>query len=331
MKTRSVWTFRKVFAWGVSALLVAAVVACTSPEGDLPERAGDFDDGDVGHSDDVGEQGNHDAGDIGGSDDVDDNQGDDNDENDGNDDNDENGDPNGEEPELDVQGTWVKLVSTKVLNETIVGGEEEAKNVSVLRVDIEQDGTELELFSEVCSLEIIEESSLADTTIPDSFVDALEPTTRQGSVADGVFELFWDYEVRGVEFDSGQDPETEPLPTDDDDPRVFDQNGDGNPGLTIEIDASIASGDVYVIQRGSDQFESTVVDDDQISGIVDWEDEQEILGASNSLLLTAEPENRPHPDDDASYFEMIRLGDDEADDCDTLASERDQRFDIQSL
>ncbi len=322
MKTRTLWNIRRALVWALSALVIAAVAACTSPEGDLPERTEERSEEDAGHSGDTDEQSNDDAG----PDDTGQNQ-----DNDDNDVDDGNGDSNGDEAELDVEGTWVKLVSTKVLNETIVGGEEEAKNVSVLRIDIEQEGEDLEVFSEVCSLEIIEESTLADTTIPDSFVESLEPTTRLGSVADGQFELFWDYEVRGVEFESGQDPETEPLPTDADDPRVFDQNGDGNPGLTIEIDASIASGDVYVIQRGSDRFESTVVDDGEISGIVDWEDEQEILGASNDLLLTAEPENRPHPDEDASYFEMIRLGDDEADDCDTLAAERDQRFDIEPL
>ncbi len=289
-------------------MLLMVGIGCESPDGespDRPETAGE-DAGPIDASEpsDVAEGGG----------DVDDN------------------DVGDETPvDVDLTGTWVKLVSTAVLSDTMMGGEEEAKNVSVQRVDVEQENNEVTLDVEVCSVELIEESDLADTTIPDAFADSLDPGSRTGRIDDTGLEIFWDYEVRGVEFAEGEDSETEPLPTEPDDPRVFDQDGDGNPGLTIEVDASIISGEIYVVQRGRDRFESTQVADDEIRGLVEWEDEQEILDASDDQLLLAEPSSRPHPDDEKSYFEMVRLGDDEATDCETLAAGRDDRFDIEQL
>ncbi len=220
--------------------------------------------------------------------------------------------------EVDLTGVWSKLTAASALTDTVVAGEEEATTFSLLRVEVEHQGEEITLATEVCAVDIVTESDLAETIVPDAFVESLAPGVRDGSFADGVFELPRHYEVRGVEFADGEDPQTEPLPTDAEDPRVFDQDGDGNPGLTIFVDAGLVSGEIYVVQRGWDELEATVTEDDRIAGELRWGDEQEILGASDDTLLLAEPTSRPNPDGDASTFEMLRLADGESDDCSTL-------------
>lgn len=297
-------------------VVMGVLLGCSAPEGDPTERGPGAEDANPDQSmeDAGGENGAANAGpdvaendDVGGGDDAD--AGDD-------------------VPQL--AGSWVKLVSTSVLTETLVGDEEESKNVSVQRVDIEQEGQQLTFDTEVCSLEIIEEAQLAETTIPDAFVESLDPPRRHGQVVDGQLEIFEEVQVRGVQFDDGEDPRQQPLPTEPDDPRVFDQDGDGNPGVTIEVDATITSGEVYVVQRVVDRFEAPDVDEHEIAGIVDWQEEQEILDASDEELLLAEPQTRPNPDEEASYFRMQKLDDDAPADCQTLADQRDERFDVQA-
>lgn len=232
------------------------------------------------------------------------------------------------QPPGKLNGTWVQLISTSVLTETVIGDDNESKNVSVRRVEVDHRGDQIWFDTEVCSLEILEESTLTETTIPDAFVESLQPPRREGTYVDGGLEIAEETQLRGVQFEDGVDVKTEPLPTEPDDPRVYDQDGDGNPGLTVEVDATLAGGEIYVVQRVIDRFESNDVTDDEVFGFVDWSEDQEILDASDSRLLMAEPETRPHPDKEANYFHMLRLGENEADDCDTLAQRRDELFDV---
>lgn len=292
-----------------AVITAVALAGCQGPEGEQTtpgSQSQDEDGSDVGGVDDV-----DDGVDVGDAGDVTD------------------APDSGDEPEVvDLEGSWVKLIVTSSFTETLMGGEEESLTVSVQRVDVDQDGQDVTLNTEACSVEILEESDLASTTIPESFVKSLEPEQRPAQIADGRFQVPENVQVRGVEFEDGQDPKTEPLPDDADDPRVFDQNGDGNPGMTVEVDAGIVSGEIYVAQRVIDSMEADQVDDDEIVGIVDWQQDQEILGASDDTLLMAEPQTRPNPDEEASYFHMIRLDGAEADDCATLADERDEWFDV---
>lgn len=230
--------------------------------------------------------------------------------------------------DIDLSGQWVKLTAASALTDTVVGDEEESTTYSLLRVEIDHQADELSLVSEACAVDIVDESDFANTIIPDSFVDALEPTQREGTFSSGVFELPRHYEVRGVEFDDGENPESEPLPEDADDPRIFDADGDGNPGLTIFVDAGIVSGEIYVVQRGWDELEGEVIDEDRIEGLLEWNDEQEILGASEEALLIAEPTSRPNPEPESSYFSMRRLDETESDDCASLIARSESDFSV---
>ena len=70
--------------------------------------------------------------------------------------------------------------------------------------------------------------------IPDAFVAALPPFTRTGTYVEAggehTYALPRFYLVQGANL---TDEANEALPTAPDDPRVYDQDGDGKPGMTL--------------------------------------------------------------------------------------------------
>jgi len=84
-----------------------------------------------------------------------------------------------------------------------------------------------------------------------------------------------------------QDPANESLPTDPNDPRIVDDDGDGNPGITAHITVSPEfQGDLYIARREIFAYELDVQPDRKLTGTVLDKSEQLILGASNPLFLT---------------------------------------------
>ncbi|MCS6914916.1 MAG: hypothetical protein RMK29_11260 [Myxococcales bacterium] len=101
------------------------------------------------------------------------------------------------------------------------------------------------------------------------------------------------------------DPEREPLPTTDNDPRVVDQEGDGKPGVTIRVMSALASGEIYVVQRQRNAMAGTV-QGDALIGLISDRSEQSVIGASHPLLkqnLMTEPD----PDVNKSQVRLVRL------------------------
>jgi hypothetical protein len=88
--------------------------------------------------------------------------------------------------------------------------------------------------------------------------------------------------VAGSKLDN---PESDPLPTSADDPRLFDQDGDGNPGITAHIKAAVfVKGDAYLTQRIRSSHAGTVDAKGVFRGIPRLSAEQSIVGASNPVL-----------------------------------------------
>jgi hypothetical protein len=97
-----------------------------------------------------------------------------------------------------------------------------------------------------------------------------------------------------------EDPAADPLPTDPDDSRVTDPDGDGQPGVTVRIEG-VVSGGVYVVQRIERALEGTLASDGRMTGTVIGSNQQAKLGASNFILRAftptfiadTEPEHNP--------------------------------------
>lgn len=120
------------------------------------------------------------------------------------------------------------------------------------------------------------------------------------------------------------DPANEPLPTDPDDPRIVDDDGDGEPGITVTIEVSAdLVGELYIARREVFAYEATLVTPDRLEGTVSDESEQLVIGASDPIFLR-ESDWRQHPDPTRSPIILQRV--DASWDCERLAAERDALF-----
>jgi hypothetical protein len=125
----------------------------------------------------------------------------------------------------------------------------------------------------------------------------------------------------GVEL---EDPANDPLPTDPNDPRLVDADGDGNPGVTVTITVSPElSGELYLARREIFSYEVDLQADDSLTGRVIDESEQLIIGASNPVFMNA-GQWEQHPDPALSPIILIPVEGEW--DCDRLRAERDDLF-----
>ena len=120
------------------------------------------------------------------------------------------------------------------------------------------------------------------------------------------------------------DPSTEALPTDPKDPRIFDADGDGHPGVTSKVKVSDAlQGEIYLARREIFAYDLTQQSPDRLVGSITDRSEQLILGASNPLFLaSAQWKQIDDPKRNPVIWQRV-----DADwDCDRLAAERDRIF-----
>lgn len=207
-----------------------------------------------------------------------------------------------------LAGTWAELQVLSEFATLPLVGEVQRTSAIVLRVTIEPSPTGFALRQTYCATEIDNGSAIASTAIPDAFLVSLgevaSGATLDASVSPARFEQPWTTEVRGAAL---EDPEHEPLPTQPDDPRVIDQDGDGKPGLTVRASAlGILSGNVYVVQRVRTRLVGTLVSPNRIEGLIEWSTEQVTLGGTNPLFLGTLA-SRPDPETENSSFVLIRI------------------------
>ena len=122
-----------------------------------------------------------------------------------------------------------------------------------------------------------------------------------------------------------EDPANDPLPSDPNDPRIVDDDGDGNPGITVEI--HIGEGppaELYLARREIFAYDLVQTGPDSLSGTVTDSSEQLVIGASLALLETTDAQWEQVPDLSLSPILLERV--DEDWDCDRLMAERDDLF-----
>lgn len=211
----------------------------------------------------------------------------------------------------DLEGTWAMLQVYPRIAELPLVGDSPQTSYVVQLVDVEQEGALLRMGDRYCFTHIEENTFLAKTEIPDTFMRSLRPHPREATLREQGEELRFEQasyvEVRGAILEN---PETDVLPLGPDDPRVIDQDADGFAGMTVNVSLlGLIQAQIYVVQRVRYVLQGVVVSTDRIEGLVDWTDEQVILSATSPLLL-AGAESRPDPDPAKHIFVMIRAQED---------------------
>ena len=86
--------------------------------------------------------------------------------------------------------------------------------------------------------------------------------------------------VLGAQLD---DPLNDPLPSEESDTRVYDQDMDGNPGVTLSV-SGLVEGDIYTVIRYVDTLSGSITSEGVWEGVTRDETEQLIIGASQDVL-----------------------------------------------
>ncbi len=225
----------------------------------------------------------------------------------------------GEAPSM--AGRWLKQVTTVAESSAGPVGTIEVRTRAYQVVDVEQRGRDINLEVQTCSLVMSDDSSMVSTGFSDELASTLDHRSRSGRLhqRNGAWFLSIDrdWELLGMTMEA---PEQEQLPESIDDPRVFDQDGDGNPGFTIEVQGFI-DGEVYVARRGWDQFLGRINGEESIQGRVKWHSEEKVLDASRRMLRSS-PDSVANSED--SRFRMQRINDDIG--CDIVEQRKGQLF-----
>lgn len=123
-----------------------------------------------------------------------------------------------------------------------------------------------------------------------------------------------------------EDPATDELPTDPNDPRIVDDDGDGKPGITVVVRlGDTFEAELYLARREIFAYDMAQVDADTIVGTVTDSSEQLLIGASDPLLEGTDANWDQVEDLSLSPIVLKRVGDDW--DCDRLSAEIDALFD----
>ena len=164
------------------------------------------------------------------------------------------------------------------------------------------------------------------TSLSDAATQAIKPppTPIEVDTVDGVLRIRRAATPTpvGIRLD---DPFEEPLPTDPNDPRIVDDDGDGKPGLTVTIEVTEdLVGELYIARREIFAYEASLTEPDVLTGTVTDDSEQLVIGASDPVFAMSPANWGQHPDLTKSPIILKRV--DSGWDCDRLAAERDALF-----
>lgn len=209
----------------------------------------------------------------------------------------------------DLTGHWALFQMLSDYWEAPLLGERPRHIYQIAKATISQDGPNLVLRSEeICLMEFDMGTSMVRLSVAPEFLRAVRIGPLSGTLAREGDEVFLEIPtftvVNGARLAA---PETEPLPTSPDDPRVVDLDGDGKPGFTVHVRIlGLIPGETYVVQRLRQGYRGAVHGQDLVRGLITWTDEQVTLGASARFFLIS-GRGRPDPDPSHSFFILKRI------------------------
>jgi len=221
-------------------------------------------------------------------------------------------------------GTWAKMLVLSS-NSSALGISSKNRIARYVLLELTKSDHQLQAQEKTCDIATVS-SGGSSLTIPQAFKSSVvgNSYTYAFTQKDNATTLTMTdaVEVLGANID---DKLHSPLPTSADDRQVIDQDGDGNPGVTVDVAAKALfpiKGRVYLVQRTIWSEQARIFDATKITGLATWIPEQKILGSSNALLTTVVPSVTAIPSE--SIFVMVKLSDGSS--CDSLLNQRNQLF-----
>jgi hypothetical protein len=226
------------------------------------------------------------------------------------------------------QGVWGMMLNTAVrtIGLPIINQQDTVSNQYLL-MKLAQDGDGLVFNLKWCTIDLKnfkeDDSTFQDPAwiiTPDRYVDHI---FIQNLRAVGVPNL-----SPGASFDTDKlvelrgarlaNPETDELPNWNHPEGQWDQDNDGNPGMTNFM-AGMITAEIYNAQRWTLIMHVNAVDNNHIQGLVTHTSKQNVLGSSNPDYVY-DTTSIPHPQADRSFFKALRM--DDAASCNDVIAER---------
>jgi hypothetical protein len=211
----------------------------------------------------------------------------------------------GERSELD--GRYILAQRTVVVAEIPILPDLSTETWSVSLVDLtakaEPSGEQLQGRGRLCHIEMRSSSSLVRTELPSALQRLLGDVEVQARLIRHPGGLRLRQAPRWLVLGAKlRDPEHDPLPESAADPRVFDHDGDGKPGVTVRV-RGIVNGEVQVVQRGASALHGER-DAHGFHGAVHFRTEDVVIGATKAALRKR---TKTHPDPSRSTFVLRKV------------------------
>lgn len=205
----------------------------------------------------------------------------------------------------DLSGTWLMAQLTTTISRVPVVGKVYAQSRVISVHQLRHAGEQLHGPGTLCQLELESGSRLVRTALSKRALTRLPPPHLDARVVRGARGQldFWQPRQLLIVGARLEKPLTDPLPTRLDAPQVIDEEGDGHPGLTIEV-SGLAPGRLYVVQRSWTELKGSLVARDAFAGALRFDHEQVVLDATSFLLRRSLPSE---PVLARSWFRLQRL------------------------
>ncbi len=195
--------------------------------------------------------------------------------------------------EESLSGVYIYFQKTTSVTKMPVLADVVATTRAVSIQTLSEEGEWLKGTGTLCDVQIRSSSKLVKTILPAAFRTALPAVvtnarlTKQGGTIH--FEQPPQTLVLGANL---KNDESDALPTSPSDPRVRDDDKDGKPGVTVQIEG-IVSGEIYLVQRSTSRLSGHATPGG-FHGEIEFTNDQEILNATTSVLKR-NPSAKPDP------------------------------------
>jgi hypothetical protein len=218
-------------------------------------------------------------------------------------------------------GTWAMESRFATIQTVPFLGDQRSVSRAWGLVQIAQVGDALQMTERGCRVQI--EGGSTMTSIDDAVPRSIDPqvSTLEFVTEAGAISWIRPESATAVGFRAGGP--TDALPMASTDPRVFDQDGDGQPGVTVSV-SGLASGDVYVVQWQRSWYQGALGTSGPVLGENHSDaSSQRTIGASTSLLEMDIPSRADTNRADSTVRFVPLTGEY---DCDRLVSEAGSIF-----
>lgn len=187
--------------------------------------------------------------------------------------------------DINLTGTWA---TETVVTSSVMGFMLESRQYFLS--EIEQNGTNVRYSTRICEYELPSVPNVATIIIPQALQTLIQSkvVTSEGPFLSGLtFGSTLTPDPQVVVLGANlANPATDPMPTMADLTNAVDEDGDSNPGVTIDADVLICLGiqQLYVALRTEAALTGTVDNNDIITGVANANIEQSVLGLSDPCL-----------------------------------------------